>query len=310
MIKLSVVSTLYNSAPFLEEFCERITMSAQKITEQFEIILVNDGSPNNCLEVALNFQKTNSKIKIVDLSRNFGHHAAIMSGLSQSSGELIFLIDSDLEEDPELLEEFYDVYCKSLPSVVFGVQKKRINSGVRNFLSTLALKIYKNLSGIDSPQNQATVRLMSRQYVNSLLQFTEKELFLEGLFYLAGFSQIPVYIQKNTREGTNYTFLKRVNLFINAICSFSNKPLYYIFFIGVVITLFSIFFILSIFIKKYYLSHVISGWSSIIASTWLLGGIIIFGNGIIAIYLSKLFNEVKGRPRAIVRHVYSKDELK
>ena len=122
---LSIVTTLYNSAPYLEEFHARVCAAAEQITPDYEIIFVNDGSPDNSLQIALSLYQKNERVRIVDLSRNFGHHKAMMTGLAQARGGMVFLIDSDLEEEPELLETFYKELRTTGADVVFGVQQKR-----------------------------------------------------------------------------------------------------------------------------------------------------------------------------------------
>ena len=125
-MRLSIVATLYNSEPHLNEFYERLTQSAQQITHDYEIILVNDGSPDSSLELALKLFDQDSRVRVIDLSRNFGHHKAIMTGLEHTQGECVFLIDSDLEEPPETLNLFWDEMQRGRDlDVVFGVQGKR-----------------------------------------------------------------------------------------------------------------------------------------------------------------------------------------
>src|SRR5262247_1354941 len=120
-MKLSIVTTLYNSAPYLTEFHERVCAAAVQVSDDFEIVLVNDGSPDNSLAVALELHRKDPRVAIVDLSRNFGHHKAMMTGLAHARGDLVFLLDSDLEEEPELLQKFYDEMSRTGADVVFGV---------------------------------------------------------------------------------------------------------------------------------------------------------------------------------------------
>ncbi|MGH9548808.1 MAG: glycosyltransferase family 2 protein, partial [Terriglobales bacterium] len=122
---LSIVTTLYASAPYLEEFYARTCVVAERVTSDFEIILVNDGSPDNSLEIALSLYRKDARVRIVDLSRNFGHHKAMMTGLAHARGDMVFLLDSDLEEEPELLNTFYEKLQQTGADVVFGVQQKR-----------------------------------------------------------------------------------------------------------------------------------------------------------------------------------------
>lgn len=303
-MKLSVVATLYRSAAYIEEFYERITQSARKITDDYEIILVNDGSPDNSLEKVITIAKKDTRVTVVDLSRNFGHHKAIMVGLEHASGERVFLIDTDLEEDPALLEEFSEIMTEKKCDVVFGIVPKRPHGIIIKFLSDAAIKLYKFLSGIQAPNNQSTVRLMSARYVKSLLQFHEEELFLAGIFVIAGYEQVAVLVDKKKREETSYTFKKRMELFVTAICSFSVKPLVYICYLGVLVFLTSLIMSGYLVIKKIFFQGVVSGWASVIVSMWLLGGLMIGCLGIVALYISKIFIEVKQRPRTIIRSIH------
>ena len=124
MMQLSIVTTLYNSSPYLIEFYERISIQAQELTNDYEIIFVNDGSPDDSLERALNLFQHDQHVRVIDLSRNFGHHKSMMTGLMHARGELVFLIDSDLEEEPELLGEFHKQFHESDVDVVYGVQNQ------------------------------------------------------------------------------------------------------------------------------------------------------------------------------------------
>ena len=304
-MELSIVTTVYYSAPYLIEFYERISKSAQKITDQYEIIFVNDGSPDNSMHILLDILKDDEKVKIIDLSRNFGHHKAIMTGLTHACGEKVFLIDCDLEEEPELLELFFERYNQEKDcDVVYGVQKKRKGKFFERISGEVFHRFKGFISGLKMPRNILTARLMSRRYVQNLIQFTESELYLEGLFYLTGFKQIPVTTQKLSKGKTTYTLRKKLALSINAITSLSDKPLIYIAYLGLGILSLTSIFILYFLINKLFLSEPIEGWTSLILSIWFLGGTTIFSIGIIGIYLSKVFIETKQRPYTIIRDIY------
>src|SRR5918912_1860756 len=164
-MNLSIVTTLYHSAPWLREFYARTKASAQKITDDYEIIFVNDGSPDDSLEVALSLYKGDTRVRVIDLSRNFGHHKAIMTGLAHAKGELVFLVDVDLEEEPELLEVFYDCLKERGADVVFGVQRRRRGSIFERFTGAIFYKLLRLLSDTHVPANQLTARLMTSDYV-------------------------------------------------------------------------------------------------------------------------------------------------
>lgn len=166
----SIVTTLYHSASHLEEFYLRACAAVEKVVDGYEIILVNDGSPDDSLAVALELCDRDHRVSVVDLSRNFGHHKAIMVGLSQAKGRLVFLIDCDLEEDPELLTEFFKSMADSGADVVYGVQQRRKGSFVERVSGSLFYAIFNLLSTYPVPPNQVTARLMTHRYVTALLR--------------------------------------------------------------------------------------------------------------------------------------------
>ncbi len=303
-MKLSIVTTMYKSAPYLEELYTRLCRSAGHITEDYEIIFVNDGSPDHSLELALQFGASDNRVRVIDLSRNFGHHKAIMTGLSHARGDLVFLIDSDLEEDPELLEHFYDRYTQSSVDVVFGVQERRKGGLFEKLSGDFFYGFFNWLSDVPIPRNILTVRLMSRRYIQKLLEYREREVFLAGLMQLAGFAQLPLVVQKHHKGSSTYSFSRKVNLLVNAITSFSNKPLIFIFHVGVVITTLSLFYAAYILIKKIIWGIGVPGWATTVISVSFLSGVIILCQGIIGIYLAKVYMEAKQRPYTTVRTIY------
>ncbi len=304
-MKLSVVTTLYKSSAFIDDFYEKISKEANKITDDYEIIFVNDGSPDDSLDKAIVLHQNHERVKVFNLSRNFGHHQAIMEGLDQSTGDYVFLIDVDLEEDPELIGLFWDkIHQSDNIDVVYGVQKKRKGGRFEKFSGELFYNIFNAISSTKIPKNASTVRMMKRPYVDALLRFKEKELYLEGIFSFTGFNQDAIVIKKDSRGTSSYTLSKKIALLVNSITSFSSSPLTFIFYLGSFITFTSIVFIIYIVISKLFFHNILEGWTFIVASIWLLGGLILFSIGIIGIYLAKVFTETKSRPRTIVKNKY------
>jgi putative glycosyltransferase len=303
-VNLSIVTTLYHSSAHLDEFYARVCVVAERITDDFEIILVNDGSPDNSLEIALLIYEKDSRVRVIDLSRNFGHHKAIMTGLAYSHGELVFLIDSDLEEEPELLETFYRELKATKVDVVFGVQQKRKGRFFERISGAIFFKLFNLLSNHPIPQNVITARLMTRKYVKALVQHRERETLIAGLWALTGFDQVSVPVTKHLKSSSTYDLRRKVSQFVNAITSFSSKPLVMIFYLGCAILFLSTIAALVLIIRKLFLGALLLGWPSLIISIWLLGGLTIFCLGVIGIYLSKMFIEVKQRPYTIVKEVY------
>src|SRR5882672_4176942 len=170
---LSVVTTIYCSANHLEEFYARACAAAERVANDFEIILVNDGSPDNSLETALAIYRRDQRVRIIDLSRNFGHHKAMMAGLAHARGALIFLMDSDLEEEPELLERLLAELKDSGADVAYGVQQKRKGQLFERISGAIFFKVFNLLSTHPLAPNLITARLMSKRYVSALLEHRE-----------------------------------------------------------------------------------------------------------------------------------------
>ncbi len=307
-MKLSIVTTLYQSAPYIHEFYQRIKSVAEHTAgDDYEIIFVNDGSPDNSLEIAVELTRQDSKVSVLDLSRNFGHHKAMMTGLGNATGEHIFLIDSDLEEEPEWLLPFYNQMTEDKSDVVYGLQSKRKGGFFERFSGWLFYKLFRCLTNVSQPDNILTVRLMTRRYVNALLNHTERELNIGGLWIITGFLQTKRFVQKHSTSPTTYSTARKISHFINAITSFSSQPLIFVFYLGLVVSFTAGIFILYHVLNYFFGATPPSGYTSIIASIWLFSGLIIFVIGVQGIYISKIFTEVKQRPYTIIREVYKKD---
>jgi len=309
-MKLSIVATLYQSAPYINEFYERVSAAARQLVGgSYEIILVNDGSPDDSLSIALRTAEGDEHVIVVDLSRNFGHHQAMMAGLAQTKGERVFLIDSDLEEDPNWLLMFSEIMNKSMCDVVFGVQTSRKGDWFEKWTGQLFYQIFNYLCDIEIPPNQTVARLMSARYVSALLHYGERELFFGGILSLAGFDQIPQEVVKSSTSPTTYTLKKRVAQTVDALFSFSSKPLILISLFGIAISGLALLFIIYlVYLRMTGEDNIPLGWTSIVASVWLSTGLLMISIGIVGIYVTKVYAESKGRPRVIVRTIFTRKQ--
>ncbi len=304
-MKLSIVATLYQSAPYIQEFHQRATAVAQQFAgDDYEIILVNDGSPDNSLELAVQLTEQDPHLTVVDLSRNFGHHKAMMTGLAQSKGNWVFLIDSDLEEEPEWLLSFSNQMNAEKSDLVFGTQESRKGGYFEKISGWLYYRVFRLLTGIAQPNNIVTARLMTRRYVNALISHQEREINIGGLWMITGFKQVHQPVKKHSTSPTTYSLNKKLSHLVNAVTSFSNIPLIIIFYLGLGLFSLAMIYILYLVINWMFFLKPPSGWTSLIASIWLLGGMIISFIGLLGIYLSKIFSETKQRPYTIVRQIY------
>ncbi len=303
---ISIVATMYRSRAFLERFlAECLQALASVHCTQFEIVLVNDGSPDDSVSYAIGRRADIAQLVVVDLSRNFGHHYAMQAGLRHARGELVFLIDCDLEVSPLTLEAFKRKLEESRCDMVYGYQAARKGGLFERASGGLFYKAFNLLSDIKIPENIATERIMTRRYVDALLQLGDRNLFLAGMMSWTGFDQIGLPLQKTPRQGrSSYTLLRRIQLMVNAVSSFSAQPLMWLFNIGLTITSLSFLYVFYLLARKILFDDALLGFTSLMALVTLSLGIMTTGLGIIGIYLGKVFSQVQNRPAYIVKDIY------
>lgn len=308
-MKLSIVATLYRSASYIEEFLTRsTTVARQLVGDSFEIVLVNDGSPDNSLDIAVAQIAHFPCVKVVDLSRNFGHHKAMMTGLAHATGEHVYLLDSDLEEEPEWLFEFWRTMQDEHADMVYGVQRARKGSLYERITGPLFYRLFRALTGIVQPDNIVTARVMSRRFVDALLLHQEREINIGGLWIITGFRQVKAVVKKHASSPTTYTLGRKLDHLINAVTSFSSLPLIFTFYAGLLISFSAVLYITYSVLLRLLQPTVPVGFTALIASIWFFSGLIVFFLGVQGIYLAKIFTEVKQRPYTIIREVYAAEQ--
>jgi putative glycosyltransferase len=308
-MKLSIVATLYRSAAYIEEFLRRSSAVARQLVgDSFEIVLVNDGSPDNSLEIAVAQIAQFPRLKVVDLSRNFGHHKAMMTGLAHATGEHVYLLDSDLEEEPEWLLDFWRTMHDEHADMVYGVQRARKGSLYERITGPLFYRLFRALTGIVQPDNIVTARVMTRRFVDALLLHQEREINIGGLWIITGFRQVKAVVKKHASSPTTYTFGRKLDHLINAVTSFSSLPLIFTFYAGLLISFSAVLYITYSVLLRLLQPTVPVGFTALIASIWFFSGLIVFFLGVQGIYLAKIFTEVKQRPYTIIREVYAAEQ--
>ncbi len=308
-MKLSIVTTLYKSSPYINEFYTRISQEAHNITDDYEIIFVDDGSPDDSLQKVVALHEKDTKVKVIELSRNFGHHKAIMTGLSHANGEFTFLIDCDLEEEPELLGQFWEELHKEKEiDVVYGVQESRKGNWFEKFSGEVFYTIFNFFSETKIPKNFLTIRLMKQSYVTNLVSFKEKEIVFSILTVLTGFKTKGIIVKKLDHSPTTYSTWAKIKLLFSIITASSSKPLWLAFNSGLIITIFSLVYILYLVYRKVIYNIGTDGWTSVMVSISFFGGMIILFLGIIGIYLAEIFEEVKNRPLTIVKKIHKSEK--
>jgi putative glycosyltransferase len=296
---------MYCSAPYVEEFCARIAAEATAIAgHDYEVVLVNDGSPDDALNVALTEQKKNPRIRVVDLSRNFGHHPAIITGLRQARGDYVFLIDIDLEEPPELLGEFWHTLNSEADiDVVGGIQVVRLGTATERYAGDFAWRLMRKMSSTDLPVNTLIARIMTRRFIDALMNYDEKLIFFSAICADMGFQQRFIPVQKTDTSETTYTLPRKLKLMFNGITATSTRPLLLSLFVS--LGLAAITALIGIYVMvTSVLGFPLPGWAPIVLAVTAATTILTCLQGIHGIYLAHLFTEVKGRPVAIVRKIH------
>ena len=305
---LSVVTTLYRSEAHVEEFYRRASAAASRFAADYELLFVDDGSPDRSLELALALCARDARVRVVELSRNFGHHRAMMTGLQRARGELVFLIDCDLEEDPAWLASFAETLEASDADVVYGVQSARKGSWFERASGRWFYRAFNMLSDFPVPADVVTARLMRRAYVRQLVAHRDREVFIAGLWALTGFRQVGMPVAKQSSSRSTYTLRGRIRILLDAVTSFSRRPLVLVFELGAALVVLAT--VGAAYVVYARIAHgFLPGWASLMVSVWMLGGLTVFSVGLVGLYVSRIFMETKRRPYTVVRREYRHEML-
>jgi putative glycosyltransferase len=280
-------------------------IAAADITH-YEIIFVNDGSPDRSRDLLLGARDKNPAIKLLDLSRNFGHHKAVVAGLAHARGELVFLIDCDLEVSPVELGRFLHAMDQGHPDVVYGVQDKRKGAAIERMGGALFWWLFNHLSQISVPSNVLTERLMTRRYVDALLSLGDRNVFLGGMMYWTGFRQVGITISKTQRAGrSSYSLKRRFSLLVEAVTSFSTVPLKLVLLVGLLITACALLGVIVLVARKLLDPEaILTGYTSLMLAVVGMGGMVLTTLGILGLYVARIFTQTQNRPLYIVRDFY------
>ena len=298
---ISIVSPVYRAEKILPILVSEINLVMERIGEDYEIILVDDRSPDNSWEVMKVISSQNPKIKSIRLSRNFGQHSAIFAGLTKTKGNWVVVMDCDMQDQPK---EIAKLYKKALEGydIVLGQRENRKDKFLKKLSSKLFYKVFNYLSGGQFNNEIGNFGIYKKKVIGSILNINDYIKFFPLFINWVGFKSISIPIEHSERmEGkSSYSVSRLLKLAFNAIISFSDKPLRLFINFGLGISILS--FILGIYYLYLSITHRITqpGFSSLILSIWFLSGIIISCIGIVGVYLGKTFDQAKGRPIFII----------
>ncbi|WP_107038333.1 glycosyltransferase family 2 protein [Brumimicrobium mesophilum] len=301
-IDISVIVPIYNEQEIITELYDRIQKTVSQISENYELIFVNDGSKDHSLLELLKLTEIDNRVFYINFSRNFGHQIAVTAGIDKCSGEVVVIIDGDLQDPPELIMELYDKHKEGF-EIVYARRRER--KGESFFKKTTAKMFYRTLrkiTSIDIPLDTGDFRLIDKQVVHYLKQMPEQNKFLRGQIAWLGFRQSEVLFDRDERRfgKTGYSLGKMVKFAMDGITSFSDKPLQLVTKIGFSISFLSFIIILYAIYSHYILNQTITGWTSLIISSMFIGGVQLISIGIIGEYISRINKNVMNRPLYII----------
>jgi dolichol-phosphate mannosyltransferase len=297
MTQISIVIPLYNESSLVTELINRVKQNVELVNLDYEIILIDDGSIDQTWNLISAEAKSNSKVKALRFSRNFGHHYAITAGLKNTSGDWVVVMDGDLQDRPENIPELYKKALEGY-DIVFVSRKNRPEKLYYRLLQKVFYWILKILSGIKFDSSQANFSIINKKVVEAFKSFPENARFYGSTIKWLGFKSTSIFADHGKRFSgkPSYTLKKRIKLASDIIIAFSDRPLKFAIFVGILISSSSIAFALFIFIRSLSFGYSVLGWPSIIVSIYFLSGVILTVLGILGIYLGRIFQEVKNRP--------------
>lgn len=300
---ISVVTPVYGCRVSLYELCVRLQQVIEHINPDYEIIMVNDDSPDGAWQTIVEMATKDNRIKGVDLSRNFGQHNAITAGLDYSTGDWVIVMDCDLQDRPEEIVKLYQRKCEGF-DVVFGRRVNRQDTYFKRFFSRLFYRLFDLLTDNQSDSSISNFGIYSRRVITHYLTFTEKHRLFPLLVKWMGFNIGYVDIEHASRkEGkSSYNFIKLINLALNGIISQTNKPLMISIKLGFSMSFLSVIYLGYLIVRKFYLDIPL-GWTSIMVSIFFVGGLIFANLGLIGLYIGKIYDETKNRPLYIVKDI-------
>ncbi|GAB3904696.1 glycosyltransferase family 2 protein [Larkinella knui] len=308
--QISIVAPLYNERESFPHLVSRLNALMDSSSLAIEVVLIDDGSRDNTAQLMQQLALTDDRYHCVFLARNYGHQIALTAGMAAAKAtEALFIIDGDLQDPPELLDEFYAKFQEGY-DVVYAVRKKRKEGVFKKMAYFLFYRFMKSISYVDIPLDSGDFSLISRRVTNVLNQMPEESRFIRGMRSWIGFKQIGVEYERDARVAgeAKYTFKMLRRLAYNGIFNFSEFPIKFVTNLGMISIGIAVLYFIQTLIKKYFFGGVPQGFTALLFTIILFGGIQLIGLGLIGEYVLRIFFQSKGRPLYIVREIIRKKE--
>ncbi len=311
-MKYSIVVSIYNDAYLAHALCEELQkvmslyLRDESIHNSLELIFVNDGSKDDSLITLKALLSSFSFVKVIDLSRNFGQHAAIACGLNAAVGDVVLRMNVDMQDPPSEIPKLLDIINTGDYDLVVGQYAVRNSPLINRLTAYCYFAIFKFFTGFETPQNTSPLRAMSRNFVNAYNALTEKSRFPQGLDQWLGFRHKYVEIEHKARvdKKSSYNFYSRLKLAINGLLYFSDRPLMLVIIMGLICALVGVALAFAFILGKLMGINYVPGFVSIIALALIGLGLQLGCTGLVGLYVAKIFKEVQNRPLYIVREQY------
>jgi dolichol-phosphate mannosyltransferase len=302
MVAISVVTPVYGCCESLNSLYKRLRDTLSTITEDFEIIMVNDASPDNAWETIKELSQKDSRVKGINLSRNFGQHKAIVAGLDYAQGNWIVVMDCDLQDQPEDIIKLYNKAMEGY-DIVFGRRSERKDSIYKRLSSRLFYIVNDYFTENKMDNTVANFSIISREVLKSVLKFKEQNRVYSLYVNWVGFRKIEIDVEHARRpEGkSSYTLSKMIDLAIESIVSQSNKPLRLSIKFGFLVSFVSLLYGIWLIVSHFILAQKVPGWTSFMVSLYFIGGLLFANMGVMGLYIGKIFDETKNRPIYLVQ---------
>ncbi len=301
-IELSLVVPVFNEEDTIPVFVKRIKPVLDAITQEWEVIFVNDGSRDTTLKLLRELNAGERRFKTLNLSRNFGKEPALTAGIDAASGRAVIPMDVDLQDPPELISEMVAKWREGFDMVLAVRSDRASDNFMKRWTAQMFYKIINDLSAVDIPADVGDFRLMDRRVITALGQYRERGRFMKGLFASLGFNQTVVYFARPIRAAgtTKLNVFKLWALALEGIISFSAKPLKVWTYVGLTSALIALVYMLVIIARIVFFGISVPGYASMMSVMLFMNGMILTGLGVIGEYIARIFNEVKARPIYIV----------
>ena len=308
----SVVVPCFNEQEVITETYNRLTKVMKGMAEPYELLFINDGSKDSTAQIIAEFCINDKSVRLINFARNFGHMPAISAGMEYAKGKAIFIIDADLQDPPEIFPEMAEKWKEGY-HVAYGKRTKRKGESIfKRMTAKIFYRFLRSMTNVDLPSDTGEFRLIDRKVCDAVNKMPEKNRYIRGLVSWVGFKQVAVpYVREERFAGTTkYPLRKMIAFAMDAVTSFSHKPLKLATMIGLIISFLSFLYILYAIYLRVFTDQAITGWASTIAAILFTQGIVLMILGLMGEYIGRIYTEIQNRPNYIVQEIIEYEDNK